>query len=172
MSENTTIQKPNGKLGILTPGMGAVATTFMAGVLSIRKGFSEPIGSLTQMGTIRLGKRTEKKNPLIKDFIPLASLDDIVLGGWDIFEDNALGVTSMRKARPTYLRELYGCSSISMAEEIFNENKVTYQNSPYYFIDSYAFFMEKGHYKFAKQIADKAIKKVERNPMLLKAWGF
>lgn len=78
-----------GKLGILTPGMGAVSTTFMAGVLSIRKGLSEPIGSLTQMGTIRLGKRTEKRNPIIKDFIPLAGLEDIVLGGWDIFSDNA-----------------------------------------------------------------------------------
>ncbi len=89
MSDKTIIQKPRGKLGILTPGMGAVATTFMAGVLSIRKGLSDPIGSLTQMGTIRLGKRTENRNPLIKDFVPLATLDDIVLGGWDIFEDNA-----------------------------------------------------------------------------------
>lgn len=89
MSDKSTIQKPNGKLGILTPGMGAVATTFMAGVLSIRKGLSEPIGSLTQMGTIRLGKRTENRNPLIKDFVPLASLEDVALGGWDIFEDNA-----------------------------------------------------------------------------------
>lgn len=87
MSEST-IEKP-GKLGILTPGMGAVSTTFMAGVLSIRKGLSEPIGSLTQMGTIRLGKRTENRNPLIKDFVPLTSLDNIALGGWDIFEDNA-----------------------------------------------------------------------------------
>ncbi|WP_436517800.1 inositol-3-phosphate synthase [Ekhidna sp. To15] len=89
MSEKSTIQKPNGKLGILTPGMGAVATTFMAGVLSIRKGLSEPIGSLTQMGTIRLGKRTEKRNPLIKNFVPLAALEDVALGGWDLFEDNA-----------------------------------------------------------------------------------
>lgn len=88
MSE-ITIKQPNGKLGILTPGMGAVATTFMAGVLSVRKGLSDPIGSLTQMGTIRLGKRTENRNPLIKDFVPLASLEDVVLGGWDIFEDNA-----------------------------------------------------------------------------------
>jgi myo-inositol-1-phosphate synthase len=70
-------------------GMGAVATTFIAGVISIRKGLSKPIGSLTQMGTIRLGKRTEKKNPLIKDFIELAGLDDLVFGGWDIFPDNA-----------------------------------------------------------------------------------
>jgi len=89
MSASFNIQKPSGKLGVMTVGMGAVATTFIAGVISIRKGLSKPIGSLTQMGTIRLGKRTEKKNPLIKDFIDLAGLDDLVFGGWDIFPDNA-----------------------------------------------------------------------------------
>jgi myo-inositol-1-phosphate synthase len=89
MSADINIQKPAGKLGVMTVGMGAVATTFIAGVISIRKGLSKPIGSLTQMGTIRLGKRTEKKNPLIKDFIDLAGLDDLVFGGWDIFPDNA-----------------------------------------------------------------------------------
>ena len=78
-----------GKLGILTPGMGAVSTTFMAGVIAIRKNLARPIGSLTQMGTIRLGKRTEKRVPMIKEFVPLAELDDLVFGGWDIFEDNA-----------------------------------------------------------------------------------
>jgi myo-inositol-1-phosphate synthase len=89
MSEKADIQKPTGKLGVMTVGMGAVATTFMAGVMSVRKGLSKPIGSLTQMGTIRLGKRTEKRNPLIKDFVELAGLDDLVFGGWDIFPDNA-----------------------------------------------------------------------------------
>jgi myo-inositol-1-phosphate synthase len=69
-------------------GLGAVATTFIAGVLAVRKGIASPIGSLTQMGTIRLGKRTDGRSPLVKDFVPLASLDDIVFGGWDIFEDN------------------------------------------------------------------------------------
>ena len=83
------IAEPRGKLGILTPGMGAVSTTFMAGVIAIRQGLAKPIGSLTQMGTIRLGKRTEKRMPLIKDFVPLAGLEDLVFGGWDIFEDNA-----------------------------------------------------------------------------------
>lgn len=82
------IEQPKGKLGILTPGMGAVATTFIAGVIAVRKGIAKPIGSLTQMGTIRLGKRTENRVPLIKDFVPLADLDDVVFGGWDIFEDN------------------------------------------------------------------------------------
>ena len=69
-------------------GLGAVSTTFIAGVMSVRKGIARPIGSLTQMGTIRLGKRTDGRTPLIKDLVPLASLDDIVFGGWDIFEDN------------------------------------------------------------------------------------
>src|SRR6476659_3270513 len=85
-----------GRLGILTPGLGAVATTFMAGVESIRRGRSKPIGSLTQMATIRLGKRTENRSPLIKDFVPLAKLDDIVFGAWDPIADDAL--TAARKA--------------------------------------------------------------------------
>src|SRR3954462_190847 len=83
------IRPATGKLGILTPGMGAVATTFMAGVEAIRKGMSKPIGSLTQMGTIRLGKRTDGRSPLVKDFVPLAKLEDIVFGGWDPFPDDA-----------------------------------------------------------------------------------
>lgn len=82
------IQEPKGKLGILTPGMGAVASTFMAGVIAVNKGIAEPIGSLTQMGRIRLGKRTDGRNPLIKEFVPIANLNDIAFGGWDIFEDN------------------------------------------------------------------------------------
>jgi myo-inositol-1-phosphate synthase len=69
-------------------GLGAVATTFIAGVLAVRKGIASPIGSVTQMGTIRLGKRTDGRSPLVKDFVPLADLNDIVFGGWDIFEDN------------------------------------------------------------------------------------
>lgn len=79
---------PEGKLGVLIPGLGAVSTTFIAGVDAIIKKQSPPIGSLTQMGTIRLGKRTEKNSPLIKDFIPLAELSDLVFGAWDIFEDD------------------------------------------------------------------------------------
>jgi myo-inositol-1-phosphate synthase len=77
-----------GKLGILLVGLGAVSTTFIAGVFAVRKGLAQPIGSLTQMGTVRLGKRTEGRSPLIRDFVPLASLDDLVFGGWDIFEDD------------------------------------------------------------------------------------
>ncbi len=82
------IQKADGKLGVLLPGLGAVATTMIAGVFSVRKGLSKPIGSLTQMGSIRLGKRTENRYPLIKDFVPLANLNDIVFGGWDVYTDN------------------------------------------------------------------------------------
>jgi len=81
-------RKPEGKLGILTPGMGAVATTFIAGVEAVRQGKARPVGSLTQMGTIRLGKRTEDRVPAIREFVPLAGLDDLVFGGWDIFEDD------------------------------------------------------------------------------------
>ena len=77
-----------GKLGVMVVGLGAVATTMIAGVEAVRRGLAKPIGSLTQMGTIRLGKRTDGKAPLIKDFVPLADLNDIVFTGWDIFEDN------------------------------------------------------------------------------------
>ncbi|MCX2430145.1 MULTISPECIES: inositol-3-phosphate synthase [unclassified Pedobacter] len=82
------VKSADGKLGILMPGLGAVATTMIAGVAAIKKGLSKPIGSLTQMGTIRIGKRTEKKEPKIKDFVPLANLENLVFGGWDVYEDN------------------------------------------------------------------------------------
>ncbi len=89
MKTQNDIKKPTGKLGILTPGMGAVATTFMAGVIAANKGLGKPFGSYTQMGKIRLGKRTEKKNIPVKELVPLASLQEVVFGGWDIFTDNA-----------------------------------------------------------------------------------
>jgi myo-inositol-1-phosphate synthase len=92
----TNIAPASGKLGILTPGLGAVATTFIAGVESVRRGLSVPIGSLTQMATIRLGKRTENRSPLIKDFVPLADLKDIVFGAWDPIPDDAY--TAAKKA--------------------------------------------------------------------------
>lgn len=88
MSDNVKASPANGKLGILLPGLGAVATTFIAGCIAVRKGLGKPIGSLTQMATIRLGKRTERRNPHIQDIVPLASLEDCVFGGWDLFEDN------------------------------------------------------------------------------------
>ncbi|MEX0767259.1 MAG: inositol-3-phosphate synthase [Microthrixaceae bacterium] len=90
MPEPLKIAPATGRLGILTPGMGAVATTLYAGVLATRKGLSEPIGSLTQMAHIRLGDREDGRNPMLKDFVPLAGLDDIVFGGWDPISPNAL----------------------------------------------------------------------------------
>ena len=84
------IEAPRGKLGILIPGLGgAVSTTFIAGVELVRRGMAEPIGSLTQLGSIRLGKRYEHRNPKIRDFVPLTSIDDLVFGGWDIYDANA-----------------------------------------------------------------------------------
>ncbi len=88
MKEISKIAPAQGKLGILIPGMGAVTTTFIAGVEAVRRGLAKPIGSVTQLATIRLGKRTDNRTPLIKDFVPLAGLDDLVFGTWDIFEDN------------------------------------------------------------------------------------
>src|SRR5215467_4890427 len=89
MEKPAKIAPAKGKLGVLLPGMGAVSTTFMAGVELVRKGKSQPVGSLTQLGTIRLGKRTENKSPLINKFVPLSGLSDLVFGGWDIYKDNA-----------------------------------------------------------------------------------
>jgi myo-inositol-1-phosphate synthase len=89
MADPIRIEPATGRLGVLTPGMGAVATTFYSGVLAVRQGRSVPIGSLTQMGHIRLGKRTEDRNPLIKDLVPLAGLNDLVFGGWDPISDDA-----------------------------------------------------------------------------------
>ena len=86
--EAPKIAPAKGKLGVLIPGMGAVTTTFIAGVEAIKRGMAAPIGSLTQMGTIRLGKRTDNRSPKINDFVSLATLDDLEFGTWDIFEDN------------------------------------------------------------------------------------
>src|SRR5688572_15173484 len=89
LRKGVEVKRASGKLGVLLPGMGAVATTFIAGVLAIRKKLALPIGSLTQMGTIRLGKRTDNRVPAIRDYISLANLDDLAFGGWDIFTDDA-----------------------------------------------------------------------------------
>jgi myo-inositol-1-phosphate synthase len=89
LKKGVGVKPAEGKLGILLPGMGAVATTFIAGVQAIRRGLGKPIGSLTQLGHIRIGKRTDNNSPAIKDYVSLTNLDDIVFGGWDIFPDNA-----------------------------------------------------------------------------------
>ncbi|HEV7923366.1 MAG TPA: inositol-3-phosphate synthase [Thermoanaerobaculia bacterium] len=89
MQQPESIAPASGRLGVLLPGMGAVATTLMAGVMLVRRGLAEPVGSVTQLGTIRLGKRTDGRAPRISSFLPLASLDSLVFGGWDLFPDNA-----------------------------------------------------------------------------------
>ena len=88
-TEKIRIAPADGKLGVLVPGMGAVTTTLIAGLEAIKRGLGKPIGSLTQLGTIRLGKRTEGRSPAIQDFVPLARMEDLVVGAWDIFPDNA-----------------------------------------------------------------------------------
>ncbi len=126
MRRPSKIAPAKGKLGVLTPGMGAVTTTFIAGVELTRRGKAAPIGSLTQMGTIRLGKRTENRIPQIKKFISLAKLDDIVFGGWDIFPDDAyhaatkagvLGPEHLQQARPLL-------SSVKPMKAVFDKNYV------------------------------------------------
>src|SRR4051812_37200421 len=90
MPEPRAIAPATGRLGVLTPGLGAVSSTFIAGVLAARQGLTVPVGSLTQLAHIRLGERAENRNPMIKDFVPLASLDQLVFGGWDPISANAL----------------------------------------------------------------------------------
>ncbi|KYF78164.1 inositol-3-phosphate synthase [Sorangium cellulosum] len=131
MKQPQKLAKPQGKLAVLLPGLGAVSTTTIAGVMLARRGVAAPVGALSQLGTIRLGKRTENRSPRIKDLVPLASLDDLEFGGWDIFPDNAheaaveakvleaahldavreelSGVTPMKAVfYPDYVRRLHG----------------------------------------------------------------
>jgi myo-inositol-1-phosphate synthase len=126
------IKSAKGKLGIMIPGMGAVATTFVAGVEAVRKGLAKPIGSLTQMGTIRLGKRTDGKSPKIKEFVPLAGLDDLVFTGWDIFEDDMYSAASTAGVLD---KELLGqikpfLSKIKPRKAVFDRNYVRLIDGP------------------------------------------
>src|SRR5215831_12665592 len=131
-SRSTQITPAKGKLGIMIPGMGAVATTFVAGVEAVRKGFSAPIGSLTQMGTIRLGKRTEGRSPKVKDFVPLAGLNDLVFTGWDIFEDNMYAAASNAGVLDRYLLEQIKpfLSKITPRKAVFDRNYVKKIDGP------------------------------------------
>jgi myo-inositol-1-phosphate synthase len=88
VTKGLSIAPAEGKLGVLFVGLGAVSTTTIAGIMAIRQGLSKPIGSLTQMGTVRLGRRTDNRSPTIREFVPISGLDDLVFGGWDLFEDN------------------------------------------------------------------------------------
>jgi myo-inositol-1-phosphate synthase len=106
-NDNVRIAPADGKLGVLIPGIGAVSTTFMAGVEAVKRGLGVPVGSLTQLATVRLGKRTEARTPMIKDFVPLAGLDDLVFAGWDIFEDSAFQAAANAKVlEPSLLEQV------------------------------------------------------------------
>ena len=126
------LQAPKGKLGVMIPGMGAVATTFVAGVEAIRKGIAKPIGSVTQMGTIRLGKRTEGRSPKIKEFVPLAGLDDLVFTGWDIFEDNMFDAATNAGVLDRYLLEQIKpfLQKITPRKAVFDHNYVKKIDGP------------------------------------------
>jgi myo-inositol-1-phosphate synthase len=126
------LQPAKGKLGIMIPGMGAVATTFVAGVEAVRKGIAKPIGSVTQMGTIRLGKRTEGRSPKIKEFVPLANLDDLIFTGWDIFEDNMFDAATNAGVLDRYLLEQIKpfLQKITPRKAVFDHNYVKKIDGP------------------------------------------
>ncbi len=126
------LQPAKGKLGVMIPGMGAVATTFVAGVEAIRQGIAKPIGSVTQMGTIRLGKRTEGRSPKIKEFVPLAGLDDLVFTGWDIFEDNMFDAATNAGVLDRYLLEQIKpfLQKITPRKAVFDHNYVKKIDGP------------------------------------------
>jgi myo-inositol-1-phosphate synthase len=125
-TENARIAPVDGKLGVLIPGIGAVSTTFIAGIEAIKRGLGLPVGSLTQMGAIRLGKRTDNRTPYIKDFVPLASLEDLTFGGWDIFEDNAYEAAANAKVlEPALLEKLKApLSAIRPMKAVFDHEYV------------------------------------------------
>ncbi|HVB40004.1 MAG TPA: inositol-3-phosphate synthase, partial [Terriglobales bacterium] len=132
MTPTTGIAPASGKLGILIPGLGAVSTTFIAGVEAVRHGLAKPIGSLTQMGTVRLGKRTDKRSPLIKEFLPLAGLDQLVFGGWDIYNDNCFQAASnARVLDKDLLAQVQPLlSSIQPMPAVFDKNYVKRLDGP------------------------------------------
>ena len=130
--DNVQIAPATGKLGVLIPGIGAVSTTFIAGVEAVKRGLAQPVGSLTQLATIRLGKRTDNRTPLIKDFVPLAGLDDLVFGGWDIFEDSAYdAAVNAGVLEKTQLQELKEpLSAIKPMKAVFDQEYVKRINGP------------------------------------------
>jgi myo-inositol-1-phosphate synthase len=130
--ESVRIAPADGKLGILIPGIGAVSTTFMAGVEAVKRGLGLPIGSLTQLATLRLGKRTDGRTPYIRDFVPLAGLNDLVFGGWDIFEDSAYEAAQNAKVlEPALLQQLKEpLSAIKPMKAVFDREYVKRINGP------------------------------------------
>ncbi|HYK18583.1 MAG TPA: inositol-3-phosphate synthase [Bryobacteraceae bacterium] len=129
---NTRIAPADGRLGVLIPGIGAVSTTFMAGVEAVKRELGAPVGSLTQLGTIRLGKRTEGRTPKIHDFVPLAKLDDLAFGGWDIFTDNAYEAALNAKVlEPTLLEKIrQPLEAIKPMQAVFDHEYVRRLNGP------------------------------------------
>src|SRR5438045_9395633 len=132
IEKGAPIAPATGKLGVLCVGLGAVTTTFIAGVEAIKKGLASPIGSLTQMGTIRLGKRTEGRTPSIKEFVPLADLNDIVFGGWDIFEEDCYGAAKTAGVlEPAQLEQVRGeLEAIKPMPAVFDQRYVKRLQSP------------------------------------------
>jgi myo-inositol-1-phosphate synthase len=130
--QQAQIEAPKGKLGIMIPGMGAVATTFVAGVEAVRKGVATPIGSLTQMGTVRLGKRTEARSPKVSEFVPLAGLKDLVFTGWDIFEDDMYSAAANAGVLEKELLDQVKpfLSSIKPRKAVFDRNYVKKLDGP------------------------------------------
>ena len=167
MRRPVSIAPPKGKLGVLTPGMGAVATTVMSGVELVRQGHSVPVGSLTQMGTIRLGRRTEARVPKISEFVKLASLKDIVFGGWDIYPDSAYDAAA--KAGVLDAKDLAKSQkflkSIKPMKAVFDQNYVKNLNGTN---------VKKGKNKFdlAEQIRDdiRGFKKKNKLDRLVMVW--
>jgi myo-inositol-1-phosphate synthase len=131
-NDNVRIAPADGKLGVLIPGIGAVSTTFMAGVEAVKRGFAQPIGSLTQLATIRLGKRTEGRSPYIRDFVPLANLDSLVFGGWDIFEDSAYeAAVNAKVLEASHLDQVKEpLSAIQPMKAVFDPNYIKRINGP------------------------------------------
>jgi len=131
-TDRMEVAPAKGKLGIMIPGMGAVATTFVAGVEAVRNGIASPIGSVTQMGTIRLGKRTDGRSPKIKDFVPLAELNDLVFTGWDIFEDDMYAAAGKAGVLERSLLEQVKpfLSSIKPRKAVFDKNYVKKLDGP------------------------------------------
>jgi myo-inositol-1-phosphate synthase len=132
LQEKVRIAPAEGKLGVLIPGIGAVSTTFMAGVEAVKKGIAQPVGSLTQLATIRLGKRTDGRSPYIRDFVPLAGLEDLVFGGWDIFEDTAYEAALNAKVlEPSLLEQVRApLQAISPMKAVFDPQYIKRIHGP------------------------------------------
>jgi myo-inositol-1-phosphate synthase len=130
--DNVQIAPADGTLGVLIPGIGAVSTTFIAGVEAVKRGLGAPVGSLTQLSTIRLGKRTDGRSPLIKDFVPLAGLNDLVFGGWDIYEDNAYEAAANAKVldKDLLLQVKEPLSAIKPMKAVFDPEYIRRINGP------------------------------------------